>query len=375
MINSVLKSPKLLLASSIALVWSAWLLMSPFDSFTTQTAAGFILLFAWLSWVLAEKFDPWIGVSYFYFSMVAVPRFCFPQYFFQGFNLETIIGFEAVITQGHFYLTAIIFVFFFMRWRTLEFTRLLMVCFAYLMALVSWGKFMNGNAPYYQYSLFNNSAIDCVFISCCLPSANLYLKGKQKWWLLFLAGPLVFTQTSTGIFGLGMFLILPLIRRANYIWSIGAGAAVSAIGIFTQGEALFNSSGRVLVWKQTMPFWWQYLNHIVGAGVGTYFLYGPSVQINNLKDVPDGYVLPAFFWAHSDPLQILFETGYIGLILSIIVCVRAIYKSRNRPWLFDSLILYTVTLFWQMSLRHVLLTCLGALFVTIAFRDSAQEPA
>lgn len=361
-----------------ALAWTGVSGLGPIHTFPVQLAMAYFLLAVYLGGFLARQVHWSVGAAYFYFALISIRPLVFPQAAFKGFQIEEVVGFEALVTHALLYMTLIVVSFSVMSKRFLNSVERFLVYTALINAFVLNYKYIRGEIPYF---LFNNPALDVSFIACALP---LIFRFKEKfinnpWFSILLLSnailPCIYTKTASGILGLGLSVAL-------YLWSakgfklrylqIGAvfAGVVAVLGWFLQGDDLVQSSGRVGVWKLVMGYWWKDSNIWIGNGAGTFQMYGPALQISNalLQGQTDG-LISGFFWMHNDPLQILFETGILGFMFSGLVVTVALWRSRTQPYLFSGIVTYVALSVIQMPLRHVLLTFLGAFLLIRAFRE------
>lgn len=102
--------------------------------------------------------------------------------------------------------------------------------------------------------------------------------------------------------------------------------AVLALGllIYLFGSEAFKPGDRPMLWAQHMDFWLQLPTsyHWFGTGFGSYQWIGPFL---NSKFAGKGFI-----WMHNDYLQLLFETGYIGLLTLIGLITMWFKKEWNR---------------------------------------------
>ncbi len=196
-----------------------------------------------------------------------------------------------------------------------------------------------------------NPAQDGTLIACLLPLAY-YLKTRYKWFLLaIMSFAIIRTNASTPFLGLGIFVATTLwFTRFRWLAILGP-AVVAGVGVWLQGYQDFVSpNGRTYIWKLCMTYWKDHLNMLFGSGVGTFFLYGPGIEINHHGF---GYNQPVYVWLHSSPLQILFELGVIGFLLSMAFYLISLVRCYDRPRLFSMLVIYGVTSCFQMPLNQM----------------------
>lgn len=123
----------------------------------------------------------------------------------------------------------------------------------------------------------------------------------------------------------------------------GFGLAWMQIG----SRQLFSDTGRFGPWKQFMEWWWQYADHWTGTGIGSFEVLGGMIQIlGGRKD-------QLFIWAHNDWIQILFESGIIGLAIALTGYLYLLFLARRTPAKFCSLIGLGVCMMAQFPLHYL----------------------
>lgn len=361
----------------IAAIWCGLLALVPEDLRRTQDCLMFVALFALVSAQLWKKIKPVVGIAYGYFTITASIALVFPREFFRGFDLETIAGFEALVSQGilTLTLTALIATFANLS-RAGQFFRIL----AYVNALVLCSKWALGGVPHF---LLSNPAWDATFVAIMLPFFFERTYSGAKTLLYFI--PLIplilacfITDSSSGIAGFGIAL-------GTYLWAkdkfslratvslVLIGLGVTALGVALQGEALLVGSGRFHIWELAVEFI-QTEGKRFGQGIGTFHVYGPTLQLaelmrQGLKDVE----IPGFMWMHNEWLQVLFEAGYLGLGMAAAVFTTAIYEARKAPAKFAALMTFGALAFTQPLLRNHLTAVLGAYLLVMAFRPAEES--
>lgn len=360
--------------------WSIITFLNPNNSFGVQTALGLGVCSAYLSYFLFKKVHLLIGVAYLYYSIIAIRLIMFPMKYWAGFEISSVVGFESLVIEAHFYLTVITMCFALMREETYRQIKRGFIYLAVIDALVIWVRFMEGRLPFF---LFNNPAIDVTFIACVLPliyeHAKRRLTPHLTWILMFIVGaPCIFTKTSSGILGLGMGLSSYLwatngFKRKHFMIGFYSAGLIAWFGWFLQGDELFNSSGRFGVWKMAMHYFWQSANIWLGTGAGTYQMYGPGLQIAQSiidKSMAD---IPGFFWMHNSWLQTMFETGVLGVFFAALIFIVSLFGLKRYPSLFSSLVTWGALAVIQMPCNHFLLATLAAFLVTQSFRPPKEE--
>lgn len=104
--------------------------------------------------------------------------------------------------------------------------------------------------------------------------------------------------------------------------SIIAAMAIS-IEAYTLGKALNND--RWKWYKFYISYFLDNCNYLTGCGVNHFHIFGPSLQVTK-ANMRGGL----WFWLHSEPLQNLFEAGFVSLLLWVTCYVKLLFKTLHR---------------------------------------------
>lgn len=210
--------------------------------------------------------------------------------------------------------------------------------------------FKLGQDQFKNSALLLNPAQDGAFVACLLPLAY-EIKRWFKWPLIALMViAIIMTQATTPFVGLGVFIATLIWFSRFRILTFAGPLFVAALGVYSQGFNNFKAdSGRLYIWPLAMNYWKEHLDKIIGAGAGSFFIYGPTIELT-LHGF--GYNQPVYVWMHNEWLQVLFEFGIIGLLLSLAFYFFSLKKSYDRPLGFNTLLIYGATSFFQMPLRQ-----------------------
>lgn len=226
------------------------------------------------------------------------------------------------------------------------------------------------------YGAFNNASMDTAFIAAMIPSllfrpdrhATFAIRGFGAafvvWSVLAVVIPLsavLAGKGATAIFtlavGLSVFGMLTHRSRAVLV-----AVLTVAVGLFIQRSGLWNSHGRVGIWKQAMDWWLENANFFYGTGIGTFEWVGLTFQTNPQT---------VFLFLHNEPLQILFEGGAWGLTLAIVFVWRVLVGAGDRPWLLSTCFALLTLSTTQFPLRFFF----SALFCLLVARVSLDNHA
>lgn len=196
-----------------------------------------------------------------------------------------------------------------------------------------------------------NPAQDGAFVSCLLP---LVFRSNKwyRWPLTALMTLAIFlTKASTPLIGLSVFIALELWFSRYKIFAIIGPVVVGLIGLMMQGYVqLTMPNGRWdYIWPLTLKYWWRNLDRLIGAGSGSFFIYGPTIELNHHGF---GYTQPVYVWMHSEILQVLFEFGIIGFLLALGFYFSTLITSYKKQSHFSSLLIFGATSCFQMPLRQ-----------------------
>ena len=373
----------------LAGLWSLAVWIIPLHSFRLQTIFGLGCFSLYMAHILSKRFHPVVGISFFYFSFHSIIRFIFPQFFWSDFELSEVVGFESLVSEAYIYMLSFAVLFLFVRKKDFIFLEYLFIGFAAIDAAVLLFKCLRpydaGDLAQTPWFLFNNSAIDSSFIACCLPFVHKHL-SKRFFRLSYFAiislfiAPCILTKTASGVLGIGLFLSFTFwnsYQRSikDLPAMISVGGIVAWIGYFLQSDALFDGSGRFAIWKLALSYWRQY-HMMVGTGLGTFQMYGPALQLAEIAAAgKGGSPVAGFTWLHNDLLQILFESGLIGLLLAMAVFAITARRAWRDPTVFTSLMIFVSLSFIQMPLRWFVFTLLGAFLVAHSLNTSEKYNA
>lgn len=327
------------------------------------------------------------AILFFYITILTLVYMANSMYFLRGLDMLVVMGLEVLTIQSYLYAVMVILPFLFLKKEYLYHFAIAFFLLGVIDADICLLKWIFGSRPYH---LMNNSAMDGAFIACTLPFCFALAHTKKDTfgfrylkYFFFVAIPIFvcfLTKSSSGVLGVGVAISAYLwsknkctVKPAVLLIISGFSVIASGIGYGMQKNTLFDGSGRYTIWENTWKFWQTQHHHfsppyipaLFGGGLGSFFMYGPTIQLQDAL-VAKAKGLDVFFWLHNDWGQILFETGWVGLILTIVVFLLALYKSRFMPAIFSSLATFGAISFIQMPLRHLIWATLAIFLVSWA---------
>lgn len=198
-------------------------------------------------------------------------------------------------------------------------------------------------SPFESAGYHGNASMMGCLIASTLPFLIERSRGAK--WLLapFPVLAILLAQTSVPLAALSLALLgMTALDRKTLRWVLG-GVAVLGIGAYLlQGQEIFVTSGRTLVWRVAL----QALSHQgkipFGFGHGTFETLFPDLQARAItQGDPNNFTI--FFWAHSDIVQVLFEQGVVGFLSWLLVALTLFVRLLPDRAAFGSLAAYSVT--------------------------------
>ncbi len=226
------------------------------------------------------------------------------------------------------------------------------------------------------HGIFNAGSMDTAVAALFVPAAIQSRRGFQfrryQGWLpaVVLLGAIAANRGATAF---AMLFVMGLVqffysKRKGLVLAFCAVVLAGGISVMlfrhvhTDDRALWNwTSGRIQNWQEMFAWWGPHANHYLGTGTGTYVWISPAITLNSRHDF-------IFLWMHNEYLQALFEQGFIGLSLFLLVGVSALVKSASNQWLFTTFAGLSVFCLTQYPFRFFLTQ-----FVIVCLVRLAQE--
>lgn len=352
--------------------------MNNIDILKTNEVLGFLFCFSWLSAVLSIRCSGLLALAFLFFTVHGMVYALFPPEIYSNFQVEEIVGFESLILKAVLIFVVTSWTVHFLRTKTLE-RMFLFLAVVNAMAVT----LLPGH-----YFIFNNPAVDGSFLACTLP---FFLRDKKRFYSGLMILACVITGSSTAIVGVGIAISMYMLAKNKFTKKEIAAAALllcstAFSGYMLLGQTLFDSSGRYTLWATFFDFFKKAVNPWFGAGLGTFQMHGRGLlAAKALKSCSDlgtealtneclkTTVAIGFPTLHNEWLQVGFETGVVGLIVVLTVFTTAIYKLRQRPAEFASLVTFGCMAITQMPLRIFFYGMFGAFLIVTAFRPTKKQ--
>lgn len=291
--------------------------------------------------------DPWVQQQI--FGILGI--LCFMIWYFR-FNVDPalLIGFALFSISTLFMGDAIslfqlVMFFIFYALCPHKFVKPIMYGFVALMLCDALWFYNN-----HMYGFFNASTYDSSIMACLVPwvlFSDLKFKKYTYPAMAFMIFAIFGMHSRTGMVCLASTLFLwTIYRRHLKTFSVLLVAAFGAI--LWKGDVFFSSNkwGRLDMWDTYFTTWWSHVNHWIGTGFGSFQSYTFQMPIG------EGAGIQYYRSMHNDYLQILFETGYLGLAVFVILTGYVFWKARKSLLEFSALAAYFVTCQFYFPLHY-----------------------
>lgn len=232
------------------------------------------------------------------------------------------------------------------------------------------------------YALLSNSAMDASFIACMLPLVFYGIREKLYKIsipvLLLMLTAIIGTKSSTGYAAVGValasFLLIHYGKKALLIIA-PLSIVISGLSYLLLKGELLNPNGRYSIWTMSMKFFWNETNPWFGAGLGSYFFWGPQIQMHEQQiSGPMPQHMDIFLWMHNDWAQLVFELGFVGLgifVLMVLFMGEKAWAKKNS--LFPIIITYAFIAITQMPFRIFVFQTLGVALIMLCFNEENKR--
>ncbi len=278
-----------------------------FDTYHLMALVGFTALLGYL-WVISTA--PWP----FKFTWLYFLGYSFALGFWQTMNTMSVS--TIVIKLMAMKMFAILFLF----WAfiiNLDIRHLVYIMrFIYLVLVLdgAWVTFGEGE------SLFIGNTMDTTIFAIALPL--LFADKYFRWFIpgffytIFIIGGI----TSYAIL-FGYLAILMGVLFKKWWQQQGALVLLGLIALYAYTHQSRTHERWRVVWKEHMVYWYEHSNRWFGFGPGSFEFISAVIK---------EHVESNKYWLHSDWLQILFETGIVGLAIAIPFYLFVLWTLRSH---------------------------------------------
>jgi O-antigen ligase len=217
----------------------------------------------------------------------------------------------------------------------------------------------------------NNSSMDPMLIAILFPVLLRFspsnLKKKFWWKLALFALPIIAILLCKGSVGVGVLLLAIVtmgIMDKEHLIHLVPAAIIGVIAYLTFDGRLFADSYRFEMYRIVFDWFKENANYWIGTGPGTGWSLLPYIQKSK------GYLPNAYFtWLHSDWLEIIFEVGLIGFLLSAKIAYDAIKRCivNDERALAVSIISYCGAMIFNMPNRWFVSAFVGACLLRLSY--------
>lgn len=160
-------------------------------------------------------------------------------------------------------------------------------------------------------------------------------------------------------------------------------AAAAAVAIpmtsLKHARSAFDSSGRFKVYAQVLPDWWAKGKRWTGQGTGTTAAIVPKIQAmaeRSGREPGEKFQVEEYPMLHSDWLQITFENGIAGLVLSLALAAHALRRAwRQYGTIFASLVGLAAAMVFNWPLHSPPIALLAVFYLSVIYPDKTGDPA
>lgn len=332
-----------------------------------------------------SKFGLIITLTYFYALIDGIYlSFHFPSPFINhGFAGENF--FKYVTAQSSLIIFMTVFLFSCLDTKTIRLFARSLPWIAIVSSVFSIYDFARTPWIARARGIMGNATMDPMLIGIlfpvCFELIDPKIRGK-KWFTI-----LVFVLTITsiilsmssigyGAITLSMLILLLSLEKITFkqlMGSVLAFITVFYIGRFYSERPLFHTSYRFGIYQIAFDYFYAHCSMVTGCGVGTFWGYGPMMG-DGLEFTKEAGVFP---WLHSDWLQIGFELGSVGLIISILSALKIILNclKNKRYYILASVVSYSGSMMFNMPIHWFWSLFIGIILARLGVMDELEYSA
>lgn len=338
--------------------WQSW-----------QSLAALIPVISIFSFHVGKRQGAFPGIAVFYFFCHSAFFLFKTPLFYQPFGNATAGFFNSKISAATFLFLAAVYISGF-NWTKRKIGEFLYSTVP-LVSVFSMVSIFTSDFFHKPLYLFNAKSVDAAFVGIAAMeffARTISNDGQKKkaWSVIYLAVAVLVLFYADSVTAWLAFLITGVTFLAVY-FRIGAplilASSVIGVGLAYYGSmnwgSFFSDSGRYSVWALTWSKIVSNSPNLFGFGLGTFELWGPDMVIK-----ATGKQGSYWSWAHNEWLQILFETGWVGLGLTCLSIIRSVFLNLRNPSRVSLIIGFCILASTQSILRIYPLALLCALLMS-----------
>lgn len=232
--------------------------------------------------------------------------------------------------------------------------------------IVGFLLFKNSDPNFKPTGILFSGTADACFIACMFPvTLNRFMYRIPLSVIMFWA--IICAQSNTALAGVGVGIAFFLIETLDFKdWVFITPLLVLTFGFgayFLLGHHFLETSGRLPIWNAAFHVFDQFANPIFGFGTGTFSSWGQAFQM-----AYGSGTFAIWTWLHNEPMQIIFENGFLGLITSMLVFWFLMKRTFKKSIVFPIAAVYAFTGLTEMPLRLFITQFLGICLLSEAFK-------
>lgn len=212
----------------------------------------------------------------------------------------------------------------------------------------------------HDYGILNAHSFDTAIMACLMPYV-FYLSWPQDgrtFAARFFAGfafpiCILVKGGTTGIVILSAVSGFGLYYFKHYK-TLAIVAALGIGSVILKCPTFLDPNGRIEMWNTYFKWWSANIDPLFGSGLGSFEWMGPAFQISDQR----------YLFMHNDFLQVLYETGFVGLGLLCAVIYRAAKIAYKNPFQISSLVAIVIAMLTYFPLHYFISQCIVALLLT-----------
>lgn len=172
-----------------------------------------------------------------------------------------------------------------------------------------------------QFGLINGNTYDAAVMVLFFPLTYKYMRYMS----LPLLIPVFYFQAKTAfvmLLVMSVFWLIENNKKRNALLLSFSFILLAGVYVYLNPNVV-RLSGRLEFWARHMDWWLQHKSYIFGVGLGSLEELGTWMPVERNGKFISNYIM------HNDFLQILFETGVVGLVLFLLLSVYILLTLRS----------------------------------------------